>query len=69
MYAKGINFVKKSNKKYKKIADKKKREKLFEKEDMMMVYLSGKIIPTERVPTKQLYPNWNSRTSSFEERD
>ena len=54
---KGIDFVKKSNKKYMTTADKRKREELLEKEDMMMEYLSGEIIPIERVPIKQLYPD------------
>jgi len=34
-----IDFVEKSNKKYKVSTDKKKREKLFKEENMMMVYL------------------------------
>ena len=51
---KGIYFVEKSNK-YKATTDKRKRDKLFEKEDTMMLYLSGEIISTERVPTKHLY--------------
>jgi len=36
---KGVYFLKKSNKKYKAAADKKRREKLFEKENIMMVHL------------------------------
>jgi len=35
---KGVDFVKKSNKKYKASADKKRREKFFEKEDMKIVW-------------------------------
>ena len=56
MYKKRFRLkIEKSNKKYKITADKKRREKLFEEEDMMMVYLSREIIPSERVPTEQLY--------------
>ena len=36
----------KSNKKYKAIADKKRREKLFEEKDMIMIYLRKERIPT-----------------------
>ena len=60
--------MEKSNKKYKAAADKKRGEKLFKEEDMMMVYLRREKILVERVPTEQPYPDWNSRTSSFEER-
>ena len=56
----------KFNKKYKAIVDKKRWEKLCEEKDMMMVYLRRGRILIERVPTKQLYPDWNSRTNSFE---
>ena len=59
--------MKKSNKKYKVAADKKRRDKLFEEEDMMIVYLRRERISAERVSFKQLYPDWNSKTSSFEE--
>ena len=52
---KRVDFVKKSNKKYKVVADKKRQEKLFEEEVMMMAYLSKEIISAERVPIKQLY--------------
>ena len=38
-YLKEIDFVEKSNKKYKATADKKRREEFFEKEDMKIVYL------------------------------
>jgi len=48
--------IEKFNKKYKTAADKKRREKLFEKEDMMIVYLRREKISTKRVPTKQLNP-------------
>ena len=58
--------MEKSNKKYNATADKKRKEKLFEEEDMMM-HLSREIIPAERVPTEQIYQDWNSRMSSFEE--
>ena len=36
----------KANKKYKVTADKKRREKLFEEKDMVMVYLRKERIPT-----------------------
>ena len=52
--------MEKSNKKYKAAADKKRLEKLFEEEDMM-IHLSREIIATERVPTEQLYQDWNPR--------
>jgi len=48
---KRVYFVKKSNKKYKVRDDKKRWEKLFKEEDMMMVYLRRKIISVEIVPT------------------
>ena len=35
---KRVDFVEKSNKKYKALADKQRREKFFEEEDMMNVY-------------------------------
>jgi len=60
--------IEKTYKKYKTTTDKKRREKLFEKEDMMTIYLSREIIPAIRVPAKQLHPDKNSRMSSFEER-
>ena len=59
--------IEKINKKYKMTADKKRREKLFDEEDMIMVYLRREN-PNLKSPTKQLYPDRNSRTSSFEER-
>ena len=46
---KGIDFVKKSNK-YKPAADKKRREKHFEEEDMMMLYLRRERISKEFQP-------------------
>jgi len=49
--------IEKTNKKYKATTDKKRREKLFKKEDMMMVYLKRERIPTERVPIEQLNPD------------
>ena len=48
---KEIDLVEKSNKKYKAAVDKKRREKLFEEEVMMMVYLRRGKIPNKRVPT------------------
>ena len=60
--------IEKANKKYKATTDKKRREKHFEKDNMMTIYLCREIIPAVRVPTKQLHPDKNSRTSSFEER-
>ena len=54
---KRINFVEKFKKKYKTAVDKKRREKLFEEEDMMKVYLMRERILAERVSTEQLYPN------------
>ena len=60
--------IEKTNKKYKATADKKRREKLFEKEDIMIMYLRRERISTKRIPTEQLNPDWNSRTSFFEER-
>jgi len=54
---KRIDFVEKSNKKYKTTADKKRREKLYEEEDMMKVYLRRERTLVERVPTEQLYPD------------
>ena len=65
---KRLDFVEKSNKKYKETTDKKKLEEFFEEKDMKIVYLGREGITTERVSTMQLYPNWNLRTSSFEER-
>ena len=38
--------IEKTNKKYKAATDKKRREKLFEEEDMMTVYLRRDRIPT-----------------------
>jgi len=35
---------------------------------MKIVYLGRERISTKRVPTIQLYPNWNLRTSSFEKK-
>ena len=49
--------IEKSNNKYVATADKKRREKLFEEEDIMIVYLRRERILTERVPTEQLYPD------------
>ena len=49
--------IAKTNKKYKASAHMKRREKLFKKEDMMMVYLKRERIPTERVPIEQLNPD------------
>ena len=49
--------MKKSNKQYKVVADKKRREKLFEHEDIRMVYLRRERITVKRVPTEQLYPD------------
>jgi len=43
---KDIDFVEKSNKKYKEYADKKWLEKLLEEGDMMMIYLRKEKIPT-----------------------
>ena len=43
---KRIDFVENSNKKYKTAADKKRQEKLFEEEDVMMIYLRKERIPT-----------------------
>ena len=54
---KRIDFMEKSNKKYKAIADKKRRVEFFEEEDMTVVYLGREIISTKRVPIMQLYPN------------
>jgi len=48
--------MEKSNKKYMAATDKKRREKLFEEEDMMIVYLKSYKITTKRVPTEQLNP-------------
>ena len=59
--------MEKTNKKYKTVVDKKRREKIFEEGDMVMVYLRRERILAEIVPTENLYPDWNSRTSSFEE--
>ena len=59
--------IEKTNKMYKTTAEKKRREKFFEEEDMMMVYLRRERIPTKSVPTEQLNPDWNLRTSFFEE--
>ena len=42
--------------------------KLIKEEDMMIMYLRRERISTERVPTEQQHPDWNSRVSSFEER-
>jgi len=64
-YAEVVDFVEKSNKD--KAVSNKKRRETFEKEDMKIMYLGREIISIERVPTMQLYPNWSSRTSSFEE--
>jgi len=58
--------MEKHNKKYKIAVDKKRQEKLFEEENMMMMYLRIEGIPAERVITEQLYPVWNSMTSSRE---
>ena len=49
---KRVNFVEKYNKKCKAAGDKKRRENFFKKEDKIMVYLSRKIIPGERVSTE-----------------
>ena len=57
--------IEKTNKKYKTMADKKRQEKLFKEEDIMMAYLREKRIPIERVPIEKLNPD--SKTSSFEE--
>jgi len=64
---KAVDFVEKSIMKYNVAADKKRREKLFEEEDMMMVYLRREAIPVKRVPTEQPYLDWNLRMSSYEE--
>jgi len=45
----------------------KKQEEIFKEEDMKIVHL-GRRISTERFSPMQLYPNWNLRASSFEER-
>ena len=55
--SKEIDFVEKSNKKYKATTDKKKLGEFFEKEDMKIVYLGRERISTERVSTRKLYPN------------
>jgi len=52
---KRVDFLEKSNDKYKAAADKKKREKLFEEADMIKVYLKRERISYERVTTEQLY--------------
>jgi len=44
--------VEKFKKKYKTAVDKKRREKLFEEEDMMKMYLRREKISVERVPTE-----------------
>ena len=64
-YTKESRFCEKYNKKYKITADKKRQKEFFEEENMMMVYLMRERILAESVPTKQLYPDWNSRMSSL----
>jgi len=54
---KEIDFVEKSNKKYKTTSDKKRREEFFEEENMKIVYLRRERIPTKRVPIEQLNPD------------
>ena len=51
-YAKESRFVEKSSKKYKTTAGKKRREKLFEEKNMIMLYLKRERISAERVPTE-----------------
>ena len=60
--------LEKINAKYKVTADKKRREILFEERDMVLSKMFNMADLYEHHPTKQLYPDYNLRTSSFEER-
>ena len=51
---KEVDFVEKSNKKYKTTADKKRREKLFEEEDMIMMYSEEKKFLKESLPSNYI---------------
>jgi len=60
--------LEKFNVRYKAAADKKRQEKLFEKREMTLSKTFNMADLYEHHPTEQLYPYYNSRTSSFEER-